>query len=297
MFGLTTKIEIMKKLIFTLICVFFGVTSLFSQAFQGQAVYQSKTGFSIKLDSTKISPERIKRIKEMIKMRSEKTYNLTFDKTASIYKEQVKLAQPGMQSRFRFMGSSANNIYYKDIKQKIYANQTELFGKNFLVKDVLPKLSWKLGKESKMIGNYLCFKATAQKKLTEPAVRFRRSSRGAKPNNKNKSGNKPKDSLPKTVLVTAWYTPQIPISQGPKDFWGLPGLILEVSYSKTILLCTKIVLNPKDKKAIKIPTKGKEVSQAEYDKIIIKKMKEMQERYGGNRRRRGGGDFRVRINH
>ncbi len=286
----------MKKIIITLICIIFGVTSSFSQAFQGQAVYQSKTSFSIKLDSTKISPERQKRIKEMMKMRSEKTYNLTFNKTASIYKEQVKLAQPGMQTRFRFMGSGANNIYYKNTKQKIYANQTELFGKNFLVKDTLQKLNWKLGKESKMIGNYLCFKATAQKKISEPAIRFRRSSRGAKTNNKNKSENKPNDSTAKTVLVTAWYTPQIPISQGPKDFWGLPGLILEVGYDKTILLCTKIVLNSKDKKNITIPTKGKEVSQTEYNKIIVKKMKEMKERYGGNRRR-GGGDFRVRISH
>jgi len=270
--------------------------SLFSQDFQGQAIYQSKTNFNIKLDSSRISSEQQKRILAMLKKRSEKTYNLTFNKTVSLYKEQAKLTQPGTQNGFRFMGSSANNVFYKDIKQKTFANQTELFGKIFLVKDDLPRLNWKLEKESKMIGNYLCFKATAQKKITEPTVRFGRLSRDAKPNNKNKSGNKPKDSSPKTVLVTAWYTPQIPVSQGPKDFWGLPGLILEVSYSKTILLCTKIVLNPKDKKDIKVPTKGKEVSQTEYNKIIAKKLKEMQERYGGNRRR-GDGGFRVRINH
>jgi len=286
----------MKKLIFTLIAICIAVTSLFSQDFQGQAVYQSKTNINIKLDSSRISPEQQKRILAMVKRRSEKTYNLTFNKTTSLYKEQAKLAQPGNQNGFRFMGSSANNIFYKDIKQKSFANQTELFGKIFLVRDDLPKLNWKLEKESKMIGNYLCFKATAQKKISNTAVRFRRPPRGARPDDNKKPDKKPNKILPKTVLVTAWYTPQVPISQGPKDFWGLPGLILEVNYNKTTLLCTKIVLNPKEKKDIKVPTKGKEVNQAEYNKIIIKKLKEMQERYGGNRRR-GDGGFRVRINH
>jgi len=285
----------MKKLILLLLAVFIGYTSLFSQEFQGQAVYQSKTNIGFKLDSTRMSrmsPEQIKRIQTMIKRRTEKSFNLTFNKTSSIYKEQVKLAQPGTQGRFRFMGSSANNLYYKDTKQKTYANRTELFGKIFLVKDTLSKLNWKLEKESKMIGNYLCFKATAQKKIDEPVISFRRPRRGQNPNNKKKT----KDNAPKFTTVTAWYTPQIPISQGPKDFWGLPGLILEVNYNKTILLCTKIVLNPKDKKSIAAPTKGKVVSQVEYDKIITKKMKEMQERYGGSRKR-GDGGFRGRNNH
>jgi len=286
----------MKKLFITLICVIVGVSSSFSQTFQGLAIYQSKTNISIKLDSSRISSEQQKRILAMIKRRSEKTYNLTFNKTASLYKEQTKLAQPGAQNGFRFMGGSANNIYYKDTKQKTFANKTELFGKIFLVKDTLPKLNWKLEKESKMIGNYLCFKATAQKKIDQTNFRFRGPRNRTKLDGKNNQNKKPNKIFPKTVLVTAWYTPQIPISQGPKDFWGLPGLILEINYNKTTLLCTKIVLNPKDKKNITSPNKGKEVTQTEYNKIIVKKMKEMQDRYGGNRRR-GNGDFRVRINH
>ena len=36
--------------------------------------------------------------------------------------------------------------------------------------------------------------------------------------------------VPKTIEVTAWYTPEIPINQGPADYWGLPGLILEVNF-------------------------------------------------------------------
>ena len=67
---------------------------------------------------------------------------------------------------------------------------------------------------------------------------------------------------------------------------GLPGLILEVNDGKTIVLCSKIVLNSKDKVEIKAPTNGKEVKQKEYDDIVLKKMEEMREMNsgpGGNR--------------
>lgn len=278
----------MKKLLTTIIVFIIGSTTLFSQAFQGQAIYQSKTVLDIKLDSSKMSSDMQKDFKEMLKRQFEKTFELNFNKTASVYKEEAKLEQPGGQGGMRFMAAGGgNNIYYKDTKQKTYANQNELFGKVFLIKDSLPNLEWKLEKESKMIGNYLCFKATAEKKASRMQTNFRGG-----PRNNNKD-EKPKDSLPKTTLVTAWYTPQIPVNQGPNEYWGLPGLILEVNYGKTVLLCTKIVINPKEKEAIVIPDKGKEVTQAEYEDIVAKKLKEMQDQYGG---RQKNGEMHIRIN-
>ena len=47
-----------------------------------------------------------------------------------------------------------------------------------------------------------------------------------------------------TQTVTAWYTPQIPVSNGPEEFQGLPGLILELSYDSQTILCSKISLKP-----------------------------------------------------
>ena len=82
---------------------------------------------------------------------------------------------------------------------------------------------------------------------------------------------------PKEIQVTAWYAPEIPISQGPDNYWGLPGLILEVSDEKTVILCSKIVMNTKDKKEIKEPGKGKVVSQKEFDEVMLKKMEELQQ--------------------
>jgi GLPGLI family protein len=86
--------------------------------------------------------------------------------------------------------------------------------------------------------------------------------------------------LPKEITITAWYTPEIPVNQGPEGYWGLPGLILEVNDGKTTIFVQKC-LNPKDKVEIKAPNNGKEVSQKEYDEIVTKKMEEFREMNGG----------------
>ena len=99
--------------------------------------------------------------------------------------------------------------------------------------------------------------------------------------------------LPKEVTVTAWYTPEIPVNQGPEGYWGLPGLILEVNDGKTTILCSKIVLNPKDKVEIKAPTNGKEISQKDYDETVTKKMEEFRQM---NKGRGDGRGFEMRMN-
>ena len=83
----------------------------------------------------------------------------------------------------------------------------------------------------------------------------------------------------KTIMVTAWYTLQIPVSNGPDEFQGLPGLILELSYDSQTILCSKVTLNPKNKSTIKPPTKGTSVTQSEFDAIRTKKMNEMESQY------------------
>src|SRR5690606_18150081 len=101
---------------------------------------------------------------------------------------------------------------------------------------------------------------------------------GEKSKDTAKSSNLMDDiEVPKEILVTAWYTPQIPVNQGPGEYWGLPGLILEVNSGNTTILCSKIEINPTDKTEIKAPSKGKVVTKKEYDIIVKDKMKEMQE--------------------
>ena len=294
----------MKKIVFA----FAIVTGFLSNAqdFQGMAVYESKTSTSDFMkgmsQNRDITPEMQKNIEARMQKMFEKTFILNFNRTSSIYKEEEKLEAPG-QGGGRMMMSmmGGGGTHFKNVKEQNYTVDKEVFGKEFLIKDSLPKYDWKLEGESRMIGNYNCFKATAVVPIDESDFRNFRF-RG----NRNEDDKKEiqKDStkttstnlmeqweMPKEKIITAWYSPEIPVNQGPENYWGLPGLILEVNDGKTTILCSKLVLNTKDKVDIKAPTKGKEVSQKEFDETVKKKMEEMREMWrsnGGNRGGRGG---------
>ncbi len=299
----------MKKIIIASIFMISGLVN--AQNFQGMAVYESKTSTAdfMKGMSTnrEMTPEMQKQIEERMRKMFERTFILNFDKTASIYKEEEKLDAPGGQQqggRMMMSMMGGGGTHYKNAKNKQYVVDKEFFGKEFLIKDSLPKYEWKLEGESKQIGNYTCFKATAVVKVSESDFRnFRfRNNNAAKEGEKKaetvKDTAKAKKTnftddweMPKENVITAWYCPEIPVNQGPENYWGLPGLILEVNDGKTVILCSKLVLNSKEKVEIKPASKGKEVTQKEYDEIVKKKMEEMREMNSG--RGGQGGGFRM----
>ena len=149
----------------------------------------------------------------------------------------------------------------------------EFYGKQFLVEDELLEIAWNMGSETKKIGNYTCFKATA----TIPVADLEWYNFSWSSMSQNEG-----DSV-KTTEVTAWYSPQIPVSQGPLEYWGLPGLILEVNVGNTTMLCSKIVMNPQEKSIIEAPQKGKIINKKDYQTTIAGKMMEMRNNRGRRR--------------
>jgi len=279
----------MKKLslkIVLLLTVFFTSSNLFAQDFQGKAYYISKTTMDMSNFGTDLSPDRKKQIEERMKSFLEKEYTLTFNREASIYKEEEVLeASTGSGRGFGgFASSFTGGPKYKNVKTKELLQDQEFFGKQFLIKDDLASLEWTMSGESKQIGNYTVFKATAVKPLT--GFDFSSFRPGGRGNDAEKKKEDEESKEPKMVNVVAWYTMQIPVNQGPDDYWGLPGLILEVSAGNTTILCTKVVMNPKEKDKIDKPKKGEVVTQQEYTEITTKKMQELRENRG--RGGRGG---------
>lgn len=266
------------------------VSKVNAQAFKGEATYKSKRQVKIKLDSTQMNTEMHQQMMEMLKKQFEKTYILTFNKEASIYKEEESLAAPNPQGMDVVMVVSGDSdILYKNTKEKRYTNQNESFSKLFLIKDDLKDIEWTLGSETKNIGEYTCFKATTTREIEdiESGISF----------NGDKDLSRDQDESPKMkeITITAWYTPQIPVSTGPGNYHGLPGLILEVNDGTETVICSKLVINPKNALDIVEPKKGKELNQAAYDKIMEKKMKEMEDRMRFNSRSNDGESIEIRI--
>ena len=86
-------------------------------------------------------------------------------------------------------------VFYKNFEDNTIISKEYVFTKPVIIKDSIPKIDWKIYDEEKTIaGKYLCKKAIG---------RFRGRT------------------------YTAWFTEQIPISNGPWKLGGLPGLILE----------------------------------------------------------------------
>ncbi len=252
--------------------------SISAQNFQGIATYQTAGSVKMEFDSKKMPPEQQERIKSMMSKAMQKEFELFFDKSASVFKE-VESLEKGGHGRMAMMGSmnGLGGVFFKNVQNQSEIRESEFFGKPFLIKDSLTGFDWKLGKETKQIGNYTCYKATYERE-----GKIRSFSMG---------GEGEQDSTI-TVVVTAWYTPQIPVSQGPDKYWGLPGLIMEITDGQTVMLCTKVVLNPTEKVAIVEPEKGEEVTRAEFKEIMEKKMAEMREMYGGQGR---GGGMKIMI--
>jgi len=276
----------MKKTILLLTAILFSCV-LFAQKFQGKAIYKSKRKIDLKLDSTQVDTGMHEKMIEMLKKQFEKTFVLTFDKNESIYKEDEKLGAPQTSGIEVIMAnSSGSDILYKNTKENRFTNQNDVFGKIFLIKDSLEKLNWKLENETRNIGEYTCYKATLKREIEdiESNINFSRDNNTKEDETTYKT---------KEITITAWYTLAIPVSNGPGTFHGLPGLILAVNDGSETIVCSKIVLNPKNKANFSEPTKGKVVTQEKFESILEKKMKEMEERYRPNSR--DGEAIEIRI--
>ena len=284
----------MKKLIILILFLSF---EGYSQEFLGKAYYMSKS--TVNMDwMNNMSPERAKYIKARMKTALEKNYILDFDSKSSYFKEEVTLDAGGSGGGgfnwMQFVVGPDQGDIYKDVQEKMYINKRELFGKVFLIKDNIEPTKWVMTGESKKIGQYNAFKATYTKEVEEQVFSFSRRQQ----QNNDEENNNPAQPKTKLVTMTAWFTPEIPVSTGPAMYGGLPGLILEISDGNRTMLCTKVVINPKEKIKIKEPSKGKIVSNLEFKKIQEDKMKEMRERYngGGSRGNWGSRGVRVRTN-
>ncbi|MCB0397483.1 MAG: GLPGLI family protein [Flavobacteriales bacterium] len=194
----------------------------------------------------------IERMKEMAK--SSKI--MYFTSTESMYNDYVDPSEPkGLDGA---SGATGGRMFmkpkmdvYENIAEGTAVNQQDFMGKLFLIHQDMKSMKWKMTAESDTIAGYLCHKATTMKD---------------------------------TLHVEAWFTSAIPVSGGPVGFGQLPGMILKLDVEgKVTVEAQEVVFGKVEDGKITVPTKGKEVTEAEFREIVQEKMKEMREMYGGQR--------------
>lgn len=170
-------------------------------------------------------------IAESVKQTIPCSYFLTISGNKAVYKEERTMDDESINNRSLAIRKIISNDGYQNIsydsEKKIVEKSKFAMGTTFCVKTTFGEEKWKVSDESKMIDKYLCYKATLKKKTLD------------------KMGNE----IDK--VITAYFSPELPISLGPLGYCGLPGLILELSdNAKTIRL---VSLQPTIKEQFKLP--------------------------------------------
>ena len=235
----------MKKILF-LVCLFLSV-SLFSQSnltgivhYESGISQQNIDHYFSKVRNTLKKKEQIKFADNLFLNSKKVGSTLRFSLKEAIYevKKKLNLKERGsIIEKTNLISAGGLNKYYQNTNtQTLEIQNCTTLGECFIIVSKFKK--WKLTQETKKIAGYICYKATT--------VLIRNN---------------------KSIHIVVWYTPSIPVSFGPKEYNGLPGLVLEAQNNSRYFRATKLILNPKEKVIIKKPTKGIRVSQKEFNKM------------------------------
>jgi len=213
-------------------------------------------------------------------------FELIFNENVSLFRSVVDEEAPdpfanagggggGMRMNFRM--PTANT--YTDMAKQMQYEERAFFEKEFLIIDSLKQYKWKLSEETKTIAKQLCKKATTM--ITTPQIRMRVSIGGAG-NNADTTANTLR--APKETELVVWYAENIPVSFGPDNYSGLPGVIMEIDQDNGATVTTAVEVSAKyPKKELVAPTKGDKMNRAQFQESMQKLMQDMQRGGGGGR--------------
>ncbi len=132
-------------------------------------------------------------------------------------------------------------LYQRDFEKETQTDMEDILGKTYLLQDSLHAPNWRIMNEIKDINGYICMKAETTNSVKEQKI-------------------------------VAWFAQDIPVSAGPEQFHGLPGLILEIDINngECIIEAKKIEFKDVSKDLILPKLKGKKLTENERNQIIKK---------------------------
>ncbi len=170
------------------------------------------------------------------------------DRRMAGFAARIRMGSPVRSDQETLLGAYSNNT------DGTLVEELEFMGRTFRITGLRPAYEWRLVAEQSEFLGYM-----VQKAETEHDGR----------------------------TIEAWFTPQLPVSAGPGQFGGLPGLILVLSVNRGEELYTATSVDPGELETVIAPPEdGDEISRDEYEIIVEEKLEELRSTRGRGRRRR-----------
>jgi GLPGLI family protein len=224
------------------------VFSAQAQVMSGQIIYERKEDWVKKINKAKyLSREEKDRMEQTWKNEEEYIQKmvLNFNENMSHYTHESK-TQTSPDGTYTW--EADDYLITRDFSKKTLMEYKEMLGKSYLVIDTLQAPKWKILNEIKEVAGYVCMKASTF--------------------NETKSQD-----------VIAWFAMDLPVSAGPEEYYGLPGMILELEIDKGAVTVTAVSVFPnKEQKIPDLPKKmkGKKIDVALQNQLIKKYITEQE---------------------
>jgi len=168
-------------------------------------------------------------------------YTLDIHAHQSVFRTEMRRTSDSLLINTGYgLGYNTNAVYElylsKDSDQELYNKVfvSPLSRDRFFIK-ISEKLNWNISSHTLIIGDYTCQKATV-----------------------NYAGRN----------WTAWFAKDIPISEGPYYFHGLPGLIISIEDSDKNFNFRLTAIKKTDKNTLYRTDPGREISWEQYEKLL-----------------------------
>jgi GLPGLI family protein len=168
-------------------------------------------------------------------------FNLSFNMEQSRYEPGREMEAPKMTWG---LPPGADNIVHRDYGKGNITAAKNIYEEHFLIRDAAQKHSWRILSEVRTIAGYKCRKAITR--------------------------------ICDSVYVVAFYTDDIPVSGGPEQMGGLPGMILEIAVPRlyTTWVATKVEVVSVKASELTAPEKGKPVTITQLSAKLQESMKD-----------------------
>jgi GLPGLI family protein len=173
-------------------------------------------------------------VQKMKKEMPSASYELKFNDKKAIFKMKKKMSVDHTIDFDDIAGfSDADGEFFTDLVNEMRLRKIRAWNKDYIIRSSFPQ--WKIINQEKNILGYECLKATTKKQLDNGDL----------------------------IEVNAWFTKDIPFSFGPKEYVGLPGLILEIEERGIRFYATQVNLNDKTY-SIKLPEVDKSITRTKF---------------------------------